>query len=286
MKTLTFSTVSSASAQVQSWPAPFAQLGSWLVVLHRCNPVLSWPAWLHVALLVVALLAMPFDDRVITGTNAWIKPAKFAISGAIYLWTLGWLLADLPAATQRAVRRISWGVATALMVEIAAIYVQAVRGTTSHYNISSPLNALLFGLMGIFIMLNTALIIWTLFLVWRHRPHGSVAYVWGVRLGVLLFLVGSAMGGMMIHQNAHTVGTPDGGPGLLGLGWSTRAGDLRIAHFLGLHALQLVPLAGWLLGRYLPRRAVAGTWLFALTYAALTGFIFWEALQGIPLWAR
>jgi hypothetical protein len=100
-----------------------------------------------------------------------------------------------------------------------------------------------------------------------------------------LFLVGSLVGGMMIRLNAHTVGVPDGGPGLLGLGWSTRAGDLRVAHFLGLHALQLVPLVGWLLARYVPRRAVVGTWFFALAYVSFTGWLFWQAMHGVPLLA-
>nr|AGU11755.1 hypothetical protein [uncultured organism] len=272
-----------STASMPSGFAPFTRLRELFTVLHRTNPVLSWPAWIHVGLLIAALLIMPFDHRLITGANAWIKPLKFAASGAIYLWTLGWLLADLPAAAQRAVRRISWGVATAMMVEIIVICTQAARGATSHYNNSTPTNAVLFGLMGIFIMLNTMLIIWSLVLTIRYRPHGSAAYVWGLRLGTFLFLVGSLLGGMMIRQAAHTVGAADGGPGLLGLGWSTRAGDLRIAHFLGLHALQVVPLVGWLLGQYAPRRAVLGTWAFALGYAALTGAIFWEAMQGIPL---
>ncbi|WP_324677039.1 hypothetical protein [Hymenobacter sp. GOD-10R] len=272
-----------STASVPSGLAPFTRLREMLTVLHRANPVLSWPAWIHVGLLVIAMVAMFLDHRIITGMNAWIKPIKFVLSDIIYLWTLGWLLADLPAAAERAVRRISWGVAVAILVEITIVFVQAARGTTSHYNGSTPLNALLFSLMGIFIMLNTVLIIWALVLTIRHRPHGSTAYVWGMRLGILLFLVGSLVGGMMVHQAAHTVGAADGGPGLLGLGWSTRAGDLRIAHFLGLHALQLVPLVGWLLGRYAPRRAVLGTWAFALAYVALTGALFWEAMQGIPL---
>ncbi|OUJ74330.1 hypothetical protein [Hymenobacter crusticola] len=278
-------TISKASSSAPAQPSfSFGKrLREMLIVLHRANPVLSWPAWIHVGLLGAAVLLLPFDHRIITGVAAWIKPIKFAVSNILYLWTLGWLLADLPAAAQRAVQRISWGVAVAIMVEIIIIYAQALRGTTSHYNISTPLNIILFNLMGIFIMLNTALIIWALVLVFRHRPHGPAAYVWGVRLGILFFLIGSLLGGIMIHQASHTVGAADGGPGLLGLGWSTRAGDLRIAHFLGLHALQFVPLAGWLLSRYLPRRAVLGTWAFALSYAALTGAIFWEAMHGIPL---
>jgi hypothetical protein len=166
-----------------------------------------------------------------------------------------------------------------------AIFLQAARGTTSHYNVSSPLNGLLFGLMGLFIALNTALILWAVYLVWRHRPHGPASYVWGIQLGLLLFLVGSAVGGAMISHSGHTVDAPDGGPGLPGLGWSTRAGDLRIAHFLGLHSLQVLPLLGWWLGRRWPRRAVLLTWLGAAAYAGLVAALFVQASQGAPLLA-
>jgi len=266
-----------------SEPSMTAYVAAWLRVLHRTNPVLSWAGWLHVLLLPGAFLALAFDERLVTGLNPWIKPLKFAFSAIIYLWSLGWLLADLPGAAQRAVRRISWGVATAMLVETVVICVQAARGTTSHYNGSSPLNGLLFSLMGLFIMLNTGLLIWALVLLLRHRPFGPAAYVLGIRLGVLLFLVGSAVGGAMIGQAAHTVGAPDGGPGLPVLNWSTRAGDLRIAHFLGLHALQVVPLLGWWASRKQPRRAVLLTWLGAAAYAGLVAVLFAQAMRGVPL---
>lgn len=262
-------------------PLPYA--ADWLRVLHRVNPILSWAGWVHVGFLLVALGLLPFDARVVTGLPVWVKPAKFALSGLLYLWTLGWLLADLPAEAQRAVRRISWGVALSMVVEMVCITGQAARGTTSHYNIASGFDMLVFNLMGVFILLNTVLTIWAVVLVWRHRPHGNAGYVWGVRLGLLLFLVGSVLGGMMIHQNQHTVGAPDGGPGLPGLGWSTRAGDLRIAHFLGLHALQVGPLLGWVIGRTFPKQAAVLTWLGAALYAGAVGWLFAQALDARPL---
>ena len=253
--------------------------------LHRANPALSWTGWLNVALAGLALLLLPLDHRHVTGLLVWFKPLKFAVSVMFFAWTLGWLLADLPAAAQRSVRRLSWGVALSMAVEQAAIFGQAARGTTSHYNVSSGLNGLLFGLMGFFITVNTLMTGWALYLAWRYQPHGPAGYVWGLRLGLLVFVVGSVLGGFMIHNMQHTVGAPDGGPGLPGLGWSTCAGDLRVAHFLGMHALQALPLLGWGLSRWVPQQAAALTWAGAALYAGAVAGLFGLALAGRPLWA-
>ena len=256
-----------------------------LRVLHRVNPALSGTGWLNVALAALALVLLLVDHRLIAGAPAWLKPLKFSLSIVAFAWTLGWLLADLPAPAQRSVQVLSWGVALSMLVEQAVIFAQAARGTTSHYNASTPLNALLFGLMGLFIVVNTLLTAWALYLAWRYQPHGPAGYVWGLRLGLLLFLVGSVLGGIMIHNMQHTVGAPDGGPGLPGLGWSTRAGDLRAAHFLGMHALQALPLLGWALSRALPQQAVALTWTGTALYAGAVAGLLLLALAGRPLWA-
>ena len=266
-------------------PGLLAQAAEALRVLHRANAPLSYAGWLNVGLAGLALVLLPLDHRHVTGLLVWLKPLKFSLSVVAFTWTLGWLLADLPAPAQRAVRRLSKGVALAMVVEISVIFIQAARGTTSHYNQSSALNGVLFGVMGVFIALNTALTIWALYLAWRYRPHGSAGYVWGMRLGLLVFVVGSLLGGLMIHNQQHTVGAPDGGPGLPGLGWSTAAGDLRIAHFLGMHALQALPLLGWALGRATSRRAAPLTWLGAALWAGAVAGLLLGALAGQPLLA-
>ena len=256
-----------------------------LRVLHRVNPALSWTGWANVALAALALALLFADHRLVTGAPVWLKPLKFSLSIIAFAWTLGWLLADLPAAAQRSVQLLSWGVALSMAVEQTVIFAQAARGTTSHYNTSSGLNGLLFGLMGVFILVNTLMTVWAVYLAWRYQPHGPAGYVWGLRLGLLLFLVGSVLGGIMIHNMQHTVGAPDGGPGLPGLGWSTRAGDLRVAHFLGMHALQALPLLGWALSRWAPQQATALTWTGAALYAGAVAGLFGLALAGRPLWA-
>jgi hypothetical protein len=91
-----------------------------------------------------------------------------------------------------------------------------------------------------------------------------------------------AIGAPMTILGAHTVGAPDGGPGLPGTGWSTTHGDLRIAHFAGLHAMQVLPLIA--LG--LRRRAWSDrvrqrlTLTAAVSYAGLFVLLLSQALRG------
>ncbi len=173
-----------------------------------------------------------------------------------------------------------------MLAEIVCITLQAARGTISHYNIATSFDGAVFQTMGVLIFVNTLLA--TLLLVLFMRPLDlPVAYLWGLRLGITLFVLGSFEGVVMILRGAHTVGLADGGPELPLLNWSTKGGDLRAAHMLGLHALQLIPLAGWLVSRWQRAapdgRQVACVWGFAAAYAAVTVALFVHALRGRPL---
>lgn len=116
----------------------------------------------HIAALVPVLAAMSVDDRLILGINPWIKPAKFLLSVGVYLITLAWMLPRVRgAARSKAV--IGWGVLIVMSGEIVAIVTQAARGTTSHFNITTLVDAVIFQAMGVMIMINTG----------RARPPSS-----------------------------------------------------------------------------------------------------------------
>jgi len=255
--------------------------------MYRRNWVLALTGWLHVALLVVMIGVAFFDGRTVTGLNPWIKPSKFAASIAIYTFTLAWLLAYLAPYYRRTVSFISWSTAIVFIGEMVCVISQAARGVPSHFNISTAYDAGVFALMGMLIIFNTLLVLITLRLFFGQVAPLPPAYLWGIRLGLLLFFLASLEGYAMVSNMAHTVGEPDGGAGLPIVNWSTRAGDLRIAHFLGFHALQILPLAGYSFARWrtdaVRRRAVAFVLVLGLIYFMVFSLLFLQASHGRPL---
>jgi hypothetical protein len=91
-------------------------------------------------------------------------------------------------------------------------------------------------------------------------------------------------------RGAHSIGVADGGPGLPVVGWSTAGGDLRVAHFLGIHAMQILPFVGWFVARRRnvfarfkePHRLVLISTV-GFAYLALVLLLVWQALRGQSL---
>lgn len=243
------------------------------------SPFLATATMAHVGLLLVLVMLYATtahtDPVQIMGVNRWIKPIKFSASIAIYLGALAWYAPQFGVsnASRWALGIAGWS----MIVEIVAIVLQAARGTTSHYNIATPFDGILFSVMGMAIALNTLAMVWCAWLAWNGYRSAPDPYRLGIVLGLLVAVGGSAIGGLMISNNAHTVGAPDGGPGLPVLNWSTVAGDLRISHFIGLHALQALPVIGVLFGA----RAVLAA---CLAWLVLTGLTLAQAMAGKPLW--
>jgi hypothetical protein len=141
--------------------------------MFRWSPVMMRMAAVCAALLGVSLIGLVVDDRVITGAPAWLKPAKFGASTAIYLLTMTWMVRDLPAS--RTVRVSTWIIAWLLALETTVIAIQAARGTTSHFNINTPLDIALYSTMGVGIAT-----VWILsaVLLWIHLRTPASDHLW------------------------------------------------------------------------------------------------------------
>ena len=253
--------------------------------LDRRNRPLAILGWAHVVLFAATVMLWVVDDRQVMGINAWIKPMKFMFSLAVYLWTIAWI-SEYVRRPRWAINAVSWTIFTVIIIETSCLLIQAGRATTSHYNVTTDFNQAIFSSMGLMIavdMLMTGVI-----LVMLRKPSTKLhpAYLWGIRLGIVIFLYGGWIGGQMIANNAHTIGAPDGGPGLPILNWSSIAGDLRIAHGLGLHALQILPLVGFGISRWSVIRAdrmkLTVVFLFAVLYALSVLVLFNQAMAGQP----
>jgi hypothetical protein len=268
--------------------------------MWRTSPELVATAALMLPVLAGALAGLAVDPTIVAGAPAWLKPAKFAVSILIYTVTLAWIFTLLPE-WRRMRRAVGWTTAITMVLEMAIISTQAWRGTTSHFNVGTVLDGVLFSIMGAAIVLQTLSTVAVAVALWRHR-FDDLSIGWALRFGMAITIAGALTGGLMTRPTAaqleaaragapmtivgaHTVGAPDGGPGLPGTGWSTEHGDVRVPHFVGLHALQALPLAALLFARLgISRRARARLMLVAApAYAALYLILLIQALRGVPL---
>ncbi len=240
--------------------------------------------WWNVFLLAVAGVGSLVDHRLILGLNPWVKPAKFDISVIVYLITVGALLAAL-GRWPKMRATIAWGIAVSMIVENTIISVQSLRGVRSHMNFATTGDAIAFAVMGLFIGLNTMLVAWLLALWCTTGTRWPRPAAWGARLGLTALLAGSMEGVLMVHRVGHTVGASDGLPGLPFINWSTTHGDLRVAHFFALHALQLLPLLGYAVSRrrWPERLKLATVVAGAASYFAIVWALFSQAMAGRPL---
>jgi hypothetical protein len=232
---------------------------------------------LNFALALIFLALTQLSSVNFGGTSAWFKPFKFALSICAYSLTIVWLTSYLSPSLSLVV--FNWSVIVCLGFEILYITIQAGKGQASHFNLSSSLHAAMYALMA---GAATAVSLGTGFIAFRFFtedfPALSAIELRSIQIGLVLFVIFSLQGFVMGSRLTHTVGGTDGSLGVPILNWSRNHGDLRISHFLGMHALQTMPLLGFFV--------FTASWQLYLSaglYTALTVYTLVQALKGKPL---
>lgn len=252
---------------------------------------------LMLVLLPASLLLLGSDPRQLNGVSVWVKPIKFELSLALNFATLAWAVTLLGPA-QRDGRHLSRGFLIALlagMFEIGYIVLQAARGRASHFNDGTPIESALYTAMGV----GAVLLVAVAFDLGRRilkspRPGLGTGLRLGAGLGLTLgaaatFVTAGILGSgaipeMLGYPAGHWIGCDlSDASGLPLVGWSTTGGDLRVPHFFATHAMQMLPLAGWIADRRWPQQARAIVYGTGLLLALLIVGTFLQAAAGAPL---
>jgi len=258
---------------------------------QRTRRVLIVGIGLSVALAFPSVIALGLDDRLINGISIWSKPLKFQASLAMMLLTLILLLPLIEARTRAGLGVFLASLMAAITAngEVFYITLQAARGRASHFNDSTPFEAMAYSLMGVgaALLVLSSLVI-GVYILMRPRPGAPAGLRlgggWGLVLGSVATLITAfALGGGQIDGPGHWVGgikTDIGGLPLFG--WSRTGGDLRVPHFFATHIMQALPILGLGLDRFTPRFAKPGIALGAAISIAVVIGTFVQAVQGRP----
>jgi hypothetical protein len=222
----------------------------------------------------------------LNGVNVWIKPLKFQLSVAVHFVSIAWFLTFLPLQqrSRKLITRLCQILTTVGLLEIAYISLQASKGEASHFNLSTPLTVLFYSLMGFGAVMMLVISGWVGVLTLRY---GATDRPFVLAIGLSL-IVGSLLGGLSgayisINHSHWVGGVPTDAGGMPLFGWSRIEGDLRVAHFFGMHIIQGGPIVTGLLSYVLPvhwqKPAVFAVIIFAVLIA-LSAFV--QAVAGYP----
>ena len=258
------------------------QLPFWksiLIQLKSRNKILFYVTLFNLLGAATCLILVFATNLEVRGVNAFVKPFKFFISISITAFTMAWIMVYLR--NQKAVRSYSWMLLITMFIEVVIISGQAGLGHISHFATEPLPDMILFQVMGLAITVFTIWTGWICYYFFRQKEWPiwmRPGYIWGIRLGLLFFVFFAFEGFHMVAINQHTIGAADGLQGFPVTNWSRAHGDLRIPHFLGLHSLQLLPLAGYF---FFPKKSTMI--IVAITWFAFIALLYWQAIKGFPI---
>lgn len=234
----------------------------------------------------ICLVAEGLDQRLLNGVSVWAKPFKFSLSLAIYFATLLVFIGYLSASQRRtkSARFMVSSLVWVALLEMAYIAIQGGLGEASHYNLTTPFHSAMYSLMGAGATWLVLGLLWLGWLIAKNHNLGE-PMVLAIVLGLgLTFLLGGGFGSYLGGQAGHWVDGPTtDAHGIWLFNWTTVGGDLRVAHFFGMHAMQAIPLFALLLPVQLNRRVTCALVIvFSAAYAGFSAHTFVQAIQGQP----
>ena len=245
-----------------------------ILVIKWAWQSISWTSKLLViyGLFMVLALILTYawslnDDRLIRDVGVWVKPMKFMAATALFAWTTVWVIkvANSQVDQSETYRWIAVLLVSTSFFEVVYISYQASQAAASHYNVSDPFHAFMFGVMGLAAVGLTATQAWLAWEIWKEQRGADMPVeTLGVIIGLVLTFVLSTISGFMLggHQ-------PPAGQGLPVVGWHA-VKDIRPAHFLGVHAQQLIPLWGLIASKFMGSFSNAG-----LLWGSVLYVVFW-----------
>lgn len=244
--------------------------------LKSRNETLFYFGLLCLFLSLLFLILTKTTTTQVYGVNAWYKPFKFAFSTLLFSWAMGWYCHYLPDFN---IQLFKWTIVILLGFEVVYIAIQASKGQLSHYNLSSGFYSAMFSLMAIAATLVTIYTAYVGFLFFKNSfPELPNYYVWAIRLSIIIFVIFSFEGFAMGSRLSHSIGALNDNSNLFIIGWSKTVGDLRVSHFIGMHALQVLPVVSFYL-----LKNTKWTIVLSLMYGLLALFTLIQALNGRPL---
>ena len=244
---------------------------------------LSWASKFLVSYGLIMLLALVFcyvwslsDHRLIREVGVWVKPMKFMLSTALFALTTVWVLKVAHSDLDQ-MPVYPWIVTLLVLTslfEVVYISYQASQGSASHYNVSDPFHAFMFGVMAVAAVGLTFSQAWLAWEIWNEQKGADLRVeTLGVIIGLTMTFVLSTISGFMLGGNQ-----PPSGQGIPIVGWHLYK-DIRPAHFLGVHAQQLIPLWGLIAAKFMGTFSTAGLLIGAFLYVMLWGISTWLSLQ-------
>jgi len=262
-----------------------------------------WIGWyFSFGCIVVSVIGLILDDRILQYVPLWLKPFKFSISSLVFISSILYFLKYIP--NKKFILLTNKIVSYGLMIELIIIFFQAYRGKMSHFNNQTLEDMILFQIMAI-----TIVCVWLGFGVYTWKlvkasEYGDELMFKGIQVGALITFLTMPFAFTMpqpsetqlqeIIKNksqiglvvgSHTVDEKDPSQTYPLTGWAKTGGDLRIAHFLGLHAIQILPILAVLLSgirlSIQTRKRILS--VFGLFYFLFVVYTLLQALNGNPI---